>query len=74
MHGGLPLPVVKRTRLVKEGRGVEPWFRLVIAAVAALTSVAAEALGLALRVPGVGDEVDSPVTAALASEACVAVA
>src|SRR3954466_11015725 len=71
---GLPFPAVKHTQLVKEGRGVEPWFRLVVAAVAALPSVAAEALGLALRVPGVGDEVESPVTAALAGEASVAVA
>ena len=71
---GLPFPAMKRTRLVKEGRRVEPWLGLVVAAVAALSSVAAEALGLALHVPGVGDEVDSPVTAVLASEASVAVA
>src|SRR3954471_17193282 len=74
VRGGLPFPAVKRTRLVKEGHGVEPWFRLVVAVVAALPSVAAEALGLALRVPDVGDEVDSPVTAALSGEASVAVA
>src|SRR3954465_6957329 len=71
---GLPFPAMKRRRLVKEGRRVEPWLGLVVAAVAALSSVAAEALGLALCVPGVGDEVDSPVAAALASEASVAVA
>ncbi len=65
---------MKRTWLVKEGRGVEPFLGLVVAAVAALSSVAAKALGLALRVPGVGDEVDSPVTAALAGEASAAVA
>ncbi len=70
----LPFPAMKRTRLVKEGRGVEPWLGLVVAAVAALSSVAEEALGLALCVPGVGDEVDSPVTAALAGEVSVAVA
>src|SRR3954465_10061208 len=63
---GLPFPAMKRTRLVKEGRGAEPWLGLVVAA------VAAEALGLTLCVTGVGDEVDSPVTAALASEASVA--
>src|SRR3954470_2564769 len=74
VRGGIPFPAVKRTRLVKEGRGIEPWFHLVVAAVAALPSVAAEALGLALRVPGVGDEVDSPVTSTLAGEASVAVA
>src|SRR3954463_6772497 len=60
---GLPFPAMKRTRLVKEGRRVEPWLGLIVAAVAALSSVAtlssvaAEALGLALCVPGVGDEV-----------------
>ena len=73
MRGGLSFPAMKRTRLVKEGRGVEPWLGLVVAAVAALSSVAAEAFGLVLHVPGVGDEVDSPVTAALAGEASVAV-
>src|SRR4051812_20956225 len=40
----------------------EPWLVLVVAAVAVLSSIAAEVLGPALRVPGVGDEVDSPVT------------
>src|SRR4051812_19667012 len=71
VHGGLPFPSVKCTRLVKEGRGVEPWFRLVVSAIAALPPVAAEALRLALRVPSICDEVDSPVTAALAGEASV---
>src|SRR4051812_3117330 len=65
---GLPFPAMKRTRLVKEGRGVEPWLGLVVAA------IAAKAFGIALCVPCVDDEVDSPVTAALASEASVAVA
>src|SRR3954469_25316699 len=48
---GFPFPAMKRTGLVKEGRGVEPWLGLVVAAVAALSSVAAEAFGLALCVP-----------------------
>ena len=74
MRGGLPFPAVKHTRLVKEGRGVEPWLGLVVVAVAALSPVAAEAFGLALCVPGIGDEVDLPVTAALTGEASVAVA
>src|SRR4051812_47074717 len=74
MRCGFPFPAMKRTRLVKEGRRVEPRLGFEVAAVVALSSVAKEALGLALCVPGVGDEVDSPVTAALAGEASVAVA
>ena len=71
---GFSFPAMERTWLVKEGHGIEPWFVLVIAAIAALPSVAAVALGLALCVPGVSDEVESPVTTALAGEASVAVA
>src|SRR3954466_3436531 len=59
---GLPFPAMKRTWLVKESCGVDPWVGLVVAAIADLSSVAAEALGLMLRMPSVGDEVDSPVT------------
>ena len=74
VRGGLPFPAVEGTWLVKEGRRIEPWLVLVIAAIAPLPSVAAEALGFARCVSGVGDEVDSPITAALAGEASVAVA
>src|SRR3954462_12436749 len=57
---GLPFPAMKRTRLVKEGRGVEPWLGLVVATVAALSSVATEGFGLALCMPGMATKSTRP--------------
>ena len=64
--------------LIEQGGGVE--FRprrvvgTVVPAVAVVSSIAAVVLEVALAVAGVGDEVDSPVRAALAGDAGVAVA
>src|SRR3954471_17154956 len=60
VRGGLPFPAVKRTRLVKEGRGVEPWFRLVVATVAAMPPSRRNILGSRCACPALATKSTRP--------------